>query len=83
MTPKGCVIPFKFHGRFIDSCTTDRDGKLWCSHEVDAEGSHVDGRWGLCNMTTCSKPFDESGRHCATVSECSLPGTNEARDLQI
>ena len=54
------------------------DGKPWCSVQVDAEGNHLDGRWGLCNMTACSRPFDESGRHCTAVSE-STPGQNGTR----
>ena len=54
------------------------DGKPWCSVQVDAEGNHLGGRWGLCNMTACSRPFDESGRHCTAVSE-STPGQNGTR----
>ena len=45
---KPCIFPFDYKGRTHFDCITVEHDQLWCSTEVDANGSHIDGNWGNC-----------------------------------
>ena len=50
-----CEIPFKYHGKYYDSCiNVDNGGTPWC---YDSNESISDGEsqkeWGICTIETC------------------------------
>ena len=55
---KPCQFPFIFKGRLFEKCTnyTDKEGKRWCSTNVNSDGNHITNMryWGYCNATDTS-----------------------------
>merc|ERR1712029_761926 len=45
---KACVFPFRYKGVVHKECATVDQSSAWCSTEVDAGGSFVDGKYGFC-----------------------------------
>jgi hypothetical protein len=43
------VFPFKYRGTVYESCTDKENNVPWCSTKVDANGNHVEGKWGNCD----------------------------------
>ena len=47
---QSCKFPFTYHGATYSHCIKyDNDCIPWCSTEVNADGNHIDGKWGNCN----------------------------------
>ena len=57
---KPCVFPFDYKGFTHFDCITVEHDQLWCSTEVDSNGSHVDGNWGNCGDECFSGNLDSS-----------------------
>ena len=53
-----CVFPFDYKGFTHFDCITVEHDQLWCSTEVNANGSHVDGNWGNCGDECFSGNLD-------------------------
>ena len=48
-----CILPFKFGGRLINTCTTiDGDATPWCATKVDDAGNY-DEDWEYCQESSC------------------------------
>jgi hypothetical protein len=68
-----CVFPFRYAKKSYNSCTTEYEdsGTPWCSVQVDANGVHVQTRWGFCDSSNCiskSEEDDDAAIQCTTVS---------------
>ena len=45
---KPCHFPFVYNGNTYFECTESNHDQLWCSTEVDVNGSYFDKNWGNC-----------------------------------
>ena len=53
-----CVFPFKYKNWVFNGCIPETNGgKAWCSTEVDADGVHVEQKWGYCKSESCMIAF--------------------------
>ena len=47
-----CVFPFTYDGLWFPACVNVRKmlpmDQYWCSTKTNADGTHVEGQWGLC-----------------------------------
>eukprot|EP00095_Tigriopus_kingsejongensis_P000444 maker-scaffold492_size156171-snap-gene-0.17 protein:Tk00444 transcript:maker-scaffold492_size156171-snap-gene-0.17-mRNA-1 annotation:"AT19278p" len=60
-----CIFPFKYRGKIYYSCTWvifHITKGPWCSTQVDEDGEHVRGKFGICGPATCDIPPRECGR---------------------
>ena len=71
---KPCVFPFTYKELTYTECTTfENNGTHWCSTEVDASGSYIDGKWGNCNeRCPTAKPGNYSSHTGEIVNYINL-----------
>jgi len=49
-THKSCKFPFVYQEQIFYTCTTvDNGHQPWCATEVNDEGHHIIGKWGICS----------------------------------
>ena len=84
-----CIFPFEFDGRTFRACTEhgDPSRRKWCSVETNADGIHVNGRWGFC-PSSCGEGGKIRENECVTVGgnksgrECVFPFTNNGKKYE-
>eukprot|EP00094_Tigriopus_californicus_P006154 TCALIF_05926-PA protein Name:"Similar to snk Serine protease snake (Drosophila melanogaster)" AED:0.19 eAED:0.19 QI:0/0.83/0.71/0.85/0.66/0.71/7/188/824 len=62
---KPCVFPFKYRGKIYYSCAWvifHITKGPWCSTQVDEDGNHIRGQYGVCQPEKCPIPPRECGK---------------------
>jgi len=70
---KPCVFPFYFKRFRYDKCTNIEEEFFWCSTDVDENGNHKEGNWGICNdeCPTATNKECSSNSDCLTGELCN------------